>query len=533
MKIIQYLIASLLAVCPTWAIVSGNFVGLANYGFANRRTVKTDTGVHKAFPPSERKIGKLQGRRALAEISEAKDVCPEGFAGFGDSCFSQSLAATTWESARLVCRKAGDGGDLASINSKEELEFIQKTFGGGTDELRWIGLYKDSPGTPYTWANGDTMQYFPWASDYPGDESSGYVALSLTNLHFLPQSNPNEFLPFLCKTMNIFGTARGHSLVHSNRPVKDEIVSREKNETEGNMETGEDTAKILNTCREGWKSFEGKCYKAFDEKRTYEDAIATCKKQGANLLSLHSPRESEFVRTQVMKRPSDVYWLKPTSDANGQKWIEEVSIKIFLGHPVTVEDRRKFLERCFKIDANDIVWEHNECFNPSLVMCVGDGQTTYIAPPTTPQPTTTRTTTQTSTPWPNTVLFNGEPMGQREFQEKMREVMYAGALLPALNVSSINITLDNAGLVKHFQKSSSADSVFDGASDQKPVTILVVLVGSVVLVVATFSVIIWRRRKSLQDSSLYVTNNLQSVRRSLRDPEASSFNQLGVYGAME
>ena len=48
-------------------------------------------------------------------------------------------------------------------------------------------------------------------------------------------------------------------------------------------------------------------------------------------------------------------------------------------------------------------------------------------------------------------------LSESEFQEKMREVMYAGALLPALNVSSINITLDNAGLVKHFQ--SKLDSI--------------------------------------------------------------------------
>ena len=83
---------------------------------------------------------------------------------------------------------------------------------------------------------------------------------------------------------------------------------------------------------------------------------------------------------------------------------------------------------------------------------------------------------------------------------------------------------------------ASADSVFDGASDQKPVTILVVLVGSVVLVVAAFGAISWRRRYGKFPypwTSSYENNNHQSVRQSLRDPETVSVNQQVIYGAVE
>ena len=51
---------------------------------------------------------------------------------------------------------------------REEFDFVQRKFRGGKYELRWIGLRKEHPGTPYKWVNGDTAGYLPWVSGYTG-----------------------------------------------------------------------------------------------------------------------------------------------------------------------------------------------------------------------------------------------------------------------------------------------------------------------------------------------------------------------------
>ena len=48
---------------------------------------------------------------------------------------------------------------------------------------------------------------------------------------------------------------------------------------------------------------------AFNQKTSFKNAVATCKKTGANLLSLHSPGESEFVRQHVMTKRGQAFFL--------------------------------------------------------------------------------------------------------------------------------------------------------------------------------------------------------------------------------
>ncbi|KAK3800969.1 hypothetical protein RRG08_001217 [Elysia crispata] len=545
------LIVGLLAVCAARANawVPGTNIGLTRNRVFTRLDFHTNTGVMRGFPVGaarKAKVAQEQRRKAALQTLTTQNDCPQGFVRFGDSCFSQSLVATTWETARVACRKAGDGGDLASINSKEELDFIQTKFGGGSNDLRWIGLHKDRPGTPYTWVNGDKVQYLPWVSNYTGQEPTGFVAVSLINLHFIVKPVPTEYVPFLCKTMSSFNSARRDAVDYSNRPVQEKFVEGEKNETEEKIDAREFPEELLIPCREEWGSYEGKCYKFFDGKRKYKDAIVTCKKEGANLLSLHSPRESEFVRTHVMKRPGSTYWLGLSNDENGLAWTDSSPFDYSnwrSGLTVIAPPRkpmireRNHLERCFKMDSDDLRWESDACSELCYTICVEKGQTGSLPPPTTPGPTTERTTGQSSTPWPQVYIYNGEVVGQEEFQELMKGVLYAGALVPALNASSITLKLNNSSSVKASQKSVSGESEPGGAGDQDPVAILVVLIGSVVLMVATFGAISWRRQygnfpypwKSLRDSSKYVNHNLQSI----LDPETRGVNQRGIYGAME
>ena len=50
-------------------------------------------------------------------------------------------------------------------------------------------------------------------------------------------------------------------------------------------------------CKAGWQEWNGACYKFSSTLVPYSDASAACKNDEANLVSIHSPEENEFVRS--------------------------------------------------------------------------------------------------------------------------------------------------------------------------------------------------------------------------------------------
>ena len=83
-----------------------------------------------------------------------------------------------------------------------------------------------------------------------GQEPTGYVALSLVDLHFIPETSPNKVLPSLCRA------ARRSPGVDANQTVEGG-----KGGAGGELNEKQHPPKIHTKCREGWDSFEGKCYK--------------------------------------------------------------------------------------------------------------------------------------------------------------------------------------------------------------------------------------------------------------------------------
>ena len=96
-----------------------------------------------------------------------------------------------------------------------------------------------------------------------GQERTGYVAINLTNPSFLPKTNPNELLPFLCETRNALSSSTAAAAVDAVQPVRGEARAQDEEITRQKDDTREDTAELLNTCTECWKSCERKCYKVY------------------------------------------------------------------------------------------------------------------------------------------------------------------------------------------------------------------------------------------------------------------------------
>ncbi|XP_012734334.1 galactose-specific lectin nattectin [Fundulus heteroclitus] len=61
-------------------------------------------------------------------------------------------------------------------------------------------------------------------------------------------------------------------------------------------------------CPMFWFSFEGRCYKYFGSKMTWGEAELQCVSEGANLVSIHSLGEHEFVNLLIQNFDPSLTW---------------------------------------------------------------------------------------------------------------------------------------------------------------------------------------------------------------------------------
>ncbi|XP_039674865.1 galactose-specific lectin nattectin-like isoform X2 [Perca fluviatilis] len=80
--------------------------------------------------------------------------CPPGWTQFGSRCFSFNYHAKSWVNAETFCKAAG--GNLASVHSEEEYEFL-RTFihqVTGENKVAWIGGFDSVQEKEWMWSDG-------------------------------------------------------------------------------------------------------------------------------------------------------------------------------------------------------------------------------------------------------------------------------------------------------------------------------------------------------------------------------------------
>ncbi|GFR64557.1 C-type mannose receptor 2 [Elysia marginata] len=341
--------------------------------------------------------------------------CPKGQIGFGNLCFSVADIEQTWRLARLFCKTVGLRGDLASIHSEEQYDFLSREFGGDEGDQFWIGLHKESPDTPYRWVNGDKVQYLPWAPNYMGRENRSYVSMSLQQRQFQPQENTDLVLPFLCSSVRVVDAkleiletvtdaaeavleevreakqavkaaeeavinAKKTVLIDAPKAVVEEVVGATQDVAKELADAAADVTKLFSNCDKFWIPFGKYCYKAFFEKTSFIGAFLSCKAKGGNLPSFHSPFQSEFVRTEVIRdSPRDAYWIGLAHDKNGFEWSD--------GSPVDYMNwdsnepnnlHLPFFKSCFHLKGLKLKWTPLRCRVLLFYVCEKRAEKDYI-----------------------------------------------------------------------------------------------------------------------------------------------------------
>jgi len=266
---------------------------------------KHQTKIPDSFP------AKLNTQMTTYETSQTPNECPDGWIYVGRVCFyfnvDDSKVNLTWTSAQEECEALG--GHLAEPTTATEQEFL-KSIGKiveATDKRSnwWIGLSDTSHEGRWFWQYNETAVTFSsWVQGRPNSESPNFddCAMLYSNDHSynwqdVNCQNPAISFPisFICQKANDgitttteFSTVASTSLSSTHSTTMELLGCDEMN---------------------GWHEFEDHCYKTFGDITNWNNAKDTCLSHDANLASIHSQEEDDFISSIPSDNDNYAVWI--------------------------------------------------------------------------------------------------------------------------------------------------------------------------------------------------------------------------------
>uniref|UniRef100_A0A3P8YM94 Mannose receptor, C type 2 n=1 Tax=Esox lucius TaxID=8010 RepID=A0A3P8YM94_ESOLU len=256
-----------------------------------------------------------------------------------DSCYQFNFQATlSWSEARISCQQ--QGADLLSITKLHEQTYINGLLTGYSASL-WIGLNDLDINGGWQWADSSPLKYLNWENDQPSHTEEENCAVIRTESSGRWQNRDcSVAFPYVCKkrpnaTLDPFTT--------------DSWADDDKYE-----------------CDVGWQAFQAGCYRLTSEKLDWDTAQKTCQKMEANLVSLHTLPELEFIVTNL-KRDVEELWigLHDTAMQMDFQWTDHTPVIFTYWHPFEPNNFQNIPEDCVTIWGPEGRWNDSPC-NKSL-----------------------------------------------------------------------------------------------------------------------------------------------------------------------
>uniref|UniRef100_A0A6Q2XGH6 Mannose receptor, C type 2 n=1 Tax=Esox lucius TaxID=8010 RepID=A0A6Q2XGH6_ESOLU len=266
-----------------------------------------------------------------------------------DSCYQFNFQATlSWSEARISCQQ--QGADLLSITKLHEQTYINGLLTGYSASL-WIGLNDLDINGGWQWADSSPLKYLNWENDQPSHTEEENCAVIRTESSGRWQNRDcSVAFPYVCKkrpnaTLDPFTT--------------DSWADDDKYE-----------------CDVGWQAFQAGCYRLTSEKLDWDTAQKTCQKMEANLVSLHTLPELEFIVTNL-KRVRPFQYLDPvyveelwiglhdTAMQMDFQWTDHTPVIFTYWHPFEPNNFQNIPEDCVTIWGPEGRWNDSPC-NKSL-----------------------------------------------------------------------------------------------------------------------------------------------------------------------
>ncbi|XP_054907907.1 C-type mannose receptor 2 [Poeciliopsis prolifica] len=260
-----------------------------------------------------------------------------------DSCYQFNFQATlSWEEAHRSCKQ--QGADLLSIGKLHEQTYINGILNAYSSSL-WIGLNDLDVSGGWQWSDSSPLKYLNWDKDNPthADEDTCAVVQSESSGRW-QNRDCSDALPYACKK----------------RP----------NATLDPFTTDSWTDDHKYECDVGWQSFQAGCYKLSSEKSDWNVAQKTCQKMDANLVSIHTLPEMEFIIRNI-KKDLDQVWIG-LHDREMQmdfQWTDHTPVIFTFWHPYEPNNFRNTPEDCVSMWGPDARWDDVPCNTTLPFIC--------------------------------------------------------------------------------------------------------------------------------------------------------------------
>uniref|UniRef100_A0A3B3ZEQ7 Mannose receptor, C type 2 n=1 Tax=Periophthalmus magnuspinnatus TaxID=409849 RepID=A0A3B3ZEQ7_9GOBI len=249
-----------------------------------------------------------------------------------DSCYQFNFQSTlSWSEARTSCRQ--QGADLLSITKLHEQTYISLLT--GYSAALWIGLNDLDVNGGWQWADSSPLKYLNWEQQPSHEDEENCVAIRTESSGRWQNRDCSVALPYVCKkrpnsTLDPFTT--------------DSWADDERYD-----------------CDVGWQSFQAGCYKLNSEKMDWDAAQKNCQKMEANLVSIHTLPELEFLLTNVKKVEQVWIGLHDTNMQMDFQWTDHTPVIFTHWHPYEPNNFRNTLEDCVSVWGPEGRWDDNPC----------------------------------------------------------------------------------------------------------------------------------------------------------------------------
>lgn len=304
-----------------------------------------------------------------AVVVTVYNTTEDGWIIYNDTQYFINLDNLAMDAARTFCKK--NFGELAVITGESERKFLWKQISKGSEGQYYIGLTVDLDKT-FSWVDGTPVTYTAWERNEPNFANNDENCVTIyKGMGYWNDINCGIELPSICK--------RSSSFVNT---------------------TMAPTTVPKGGCAPEWVSFQGKCYKFIvgNDKATWQNARASCKNQGGNLVSVVSESEQAFLTTQMQRYNEDL-WIG-MNDVNWEMhfvWTDGKGVSYTnwaKGHPTTVPDGRySFMDEVFdcvimvggtsKLTGS---WKVEDCHSKCGFICKRNVDSQIVVPPTTVSP---------------------------------------------------------------------------------------------------------------------------------------------------
>ncbi|XP_072020400.1 macrophage mannose receptor 1-like [Amphiura filiformis] len=203
--------------------------------------------------------------------------CGGDWIKFNDMCYLVRDQRKFWGEGRKDCQSMN--ADLAVSNTPEIHEFLNNLL-GDTGVRYWIGLHDTTMEGNFVWVDGSPLTSTFWS----GGEPNNYGEYEEDCVEYSPEKgkwwdeNCIEPQYYIC-----------------GRSINQVIQCDESN---------------------GWKPYNGKCYKYLDDRKTFVDSEYFCNLIDGNLVAVNSQDEQNFLQSYQVTIELD-YWIGLTDKDSG------------------------------------------------------------------------------------------------------------------------------------------------------------------------------------------------------------------------